>query len=137
MKSRFPAFFSVPLLLCAAIALSGCGKTPLTLTRTSDNGLFTITFHAPDTPGKGRNSATITVVDKEGAPAAGLTIAITPWMPIMKHGTMVVPKVRDTGGGIYTVDYALSMNGFWQLKMALSGNGAADTAILELRDVDN
>ena len=66
----------------------------------------------------------MTITDAaDGGSAAGLTLAITPWMPAMDHGTSVVPTVTDLGGGHYRVtNLVLYMAGHWELRIGIGGD---------------
>jgi len=123
------------LLAAAALTTSACGGAsgpctavgpfaPSALTTVSSAGgaLQLEVRTAPQPPVRGINSAQLTVTDAHGAPATGLTLSVTPWMPDMGHGASVQPTVQDVGGGVYTLGCLdLVMPGTWQLRATFSG----------------
>jgi hypothetical protein len=77
-------------------------------------------------PTHGVISAELTLHDAQsGAPAAGLTLAVTPWMPAMGHGTSTLPAVSETAAGVYLVEpISAYMPGTWQLRTDVAGSVA-------------
>lgn len=64
----------------------------------------------------------LVVTDASGNPVEGLTITVTPYMPVMKHGTPVGTSVTEQGNGVYIVDnVALSMPGVWEFVLKVKG----------------
>lgn len=58
-----------------------------------------------------------------GEPVDGLTLDIVPEMPVMGHGSSVIPQVSSRGGGSYiATDVNLFMPGRWNLDTSISGN---------------
>jgi len=63
-----------------------------------------------------------TITNGAGAPVDGLTISVTPWMPVMAHGASLRPVVSAQGNGQYIVsNLTLFMPGLWQLQTSISG----------------
>jgi hypothetical protein len=59
-----------------------------------------------------------------------LTLAMSPEMPSMGHGTPVVPKIESSGQGNYLAsDVNLFMAGRWELRLTISGP-ATDEAVI-------
>jgi hypothetical protein len=84
---------------------------------------------SPEPVQRGTDSAKVTITDVgDGGAVDGLTLAITPWMPAMDHGTSGVPVVTPLGGGVYQVtNLVLYMAGHWELQMTI-GNNPVDHA---------
>lgn len=63
----------------------------------------------------------------DNAPAPGLVVTLTPWMPAMGHGTDSPGEVTEQGDGTYEVrDVDLFMAGDWELRFALTTSGSSD-----------
>jgi hypothetical protein len=52
---------------------------------------------------------------------AALSLEVTPWMPVMGHGSAVVPSVQAVEGGFVITDLYLAMPGRWELRSDFSG----------------
>jgi len=90
---------------------------------TSDQGSLRLVLDAsPDPPAVGTDAFVLTVTNaSDGSPRDGLTIAVTPWMPSMGHGTST-PTVTALGKGQYRLsEIYLFMPGTWELKTTFSG----------------
>jgi hypothetical protein len=62
------------------------------------------------------------------APVDGLRVDVVPWMPVMGHGTSVIPTVTPSGRGIYVItNVYLYMPGRWELRSKFS-DGVQDSA---------
>ncbi len=81
---------------------------------------------APQPPTRGEQSAEYTISDPQtGQPLSGLTLDVVPWMPVMQHGTSVVPSVSETKPGTYVISNVdLFMPGLWELRTTITGLGA-------------
>jgi hypothetical protein len=116
---------AVSLLGCSA---SGADEAPVTVT--SDSGALRVTVQmSPEPVQRGTSSAKVTITDiGDGGTVDGLTLAVTPWMPAMDHGTSGIPVVTPLGGGVYQVsNLVLYMAGHWELRMAI-GSAPMDHA---------
>lgn len=83
---------------------------------------------APQPPSRGAIT-TLLSVSSDGAPATGLALHVTPWMPAMGHGASVEPTVVERGGGDYLVDdLVLPMPGVWELRVS----AGEETTVLSL-----
>lgn len=118
----------------AAIFVAGCSQpAPPTapalvfpgapaLTMASASGQLSIgIWWAPPQPTVGYDATQLEITDSTGAPVAGLTLAITPWMPAHGHGASVLPTVSETAPGIYVatpLDFFMAGN--WELMTAIS-----------------
>lgn len=90
---------------------------------------------APDQPPiRGSMAADLAVTDLvTGAPVAGLTIVVEPWMPSMGHGTGSTPLAVDAGHGHYQIDeLGLFMAGGWVLRLTITGFDGDGVDELEL-----
>ena len=86
-------------------------------------GTYTVKLLAsvPGPPVKGNNTWTLEVDDAAGAPADGLAVSASGYMPDHMHGTTPM-VVTAAGAGTYTVaPVYLYMSGFWQVTVNLGG----------------
>src|SRR4051812_34550275 len=127
---------SLGLVATALLAGGACGTDPIQSTEppsfaadpeqvlTSDSGGLTIAVRfAPDPPTVGTDAVQLSFVDGSGAPAAGLALAVVPWMPAHGHGTSVNPTVMETAPGVFVATpLYLFMPGSWELRMTVSGS---------------
>lgn len=103
-----------------ACAAHAAGVDPVV----SDSGALRVeTVMSPDPPQRGLDGADLTVTNVgDGGAVDGLTIAVSPWMPAMNHGTSLVPTVTALGSGKYSVtNLDLFMPGHWLLRLSFSG----------------
>jgi hypothetical protein len=121
--------------LACALALTACsGPAPTSgtptfsgtvyLTATSASGALRVDMRTwPQPPAMGTNALELTVTDAaDGAPRDDLTVAVSPWMPAMNHGSSAIPTVTPQGHGKYLVtEVYLFMPGLWQLRTSFSG----------------
>jgi hypothetical protein len=123
--------------LAAALGLLACGGVapnpshpsfsgvPLVTLPSASGALRVAVRSSPQPPSRGLSLFELTLTDDSGAPAAGLVLAVQPWMPAMGHGTSVVPEVAETAPGVYEVsNVVLAMPGTWQLRTSVSGSQA-------------
>ena len=100
---------------------------------TSESGAtVAITAADPTPPDVGDNSWTLAISDASG-PVEGLTVTVTPWMPLHGHGlTPADYAAADEGGGAYAVaPFDLIMPGLWEFRVRL-GDAGADEALFAL-----
>jgi hypothetical protein len=78
---------------------------------------------SPQPPVRGTNLVELTVTSTvDGSPRPGLSIAMTPWMPAMNHGSSAIPTATpETGGKYLVMDVDLFMPGRWELRTSFSG----------------
>lgn len=81
-------------------------------------------------PTRGNQTVEFVVVDAmTGTPAAGLTLDVVPWMPVMGHGTSLTPSVSETSPGTYVLtNVGLFMPGTWELRTNIAGAATDHTA---------
>jgi hypothetical protein len=126
------------------LAFGACSQAPApagfpvqpTLVMSSKSALFSIAVRtAPSPPTRGDQSVEYTITDAStGKVVPGLTLDVVPWMPIMDHGTSIVPSVTETTPGTYLVSNVdLFMAGEWALRTTISGPagdaGAPDAGV--------
>ena len=103
--------------------------------RTSTNRVYTATLH-PTQPLRLRHLQAIAVliVDADGRPVEGATIAVDGGMPEHRHGLPTQPRVkRALGGGVYEIEgLRFSMGGWWELKLAIESPAGADQVTFNL-----
>jgi hypothetical protein len=76
---------------------------------------------SPQPPMRGGQSAQLTITNASGAPVSGLSLSVLPWMPVMGHGTSVVPTAGEMAPGVYGIDNIyFSMPGLWALRTTIS-----------------
>ena len=103
----------------------------------SRNGLYSVEM-VLGAPGllTGVNALDIIVHDNTDHDVVGAEISVTPWMPMMGHGTYEPPVVTEKGGGLYSVENViLVMSGLWELRVNISKDGVTDTAVFSFPDV--
>jgi hypothetical protein len=94
------------------------------MTATSDSGALRIDVRtSPQPPGRGSDDVEFTITNaSDGKPRDDLSVAVTPWMPAMNHGSSAIPTVTAEGGGRYLVTGVyLFMPGRWELRTSFSG----------------
>jgi hypothetical protein len=80
--------------------------------------MFRLMSSTPAPPGRGDNTWEIDIVDAGGAPRAGATVVVTPFMPDHQHGTPIDAVVTEstTIVGRYTATpINLWMPGLWEV----------------------
>lgn len=96
--------------------------TPLTTVVTMSGQLHVEVRTLPQPPSRGLNTMELAIRDASGAPSAGLTISVVPWMTSMGHGASVTPTATETAPGSYVVtDVDFAMPGTWEMRTTLSG----------------
>jgi len=125
----FGALFA--LACSSAPSSSGAFPSEAYAYATSPSGMYAMEVRtAPQPPSHGPITTLLTVACG-GAPATGLALHVTPWMPAMGHGASVQPTVVERGSGDYLVDdLVLPMPGTWELRVS-AGDGA-ETTVLSL-----
>ena len=131
MSGRLACTFAFVVALAAA----GCGTGATTpdlpalvfpgspaLTVPSASGALSVAvWWSPLQPTVGYDAAQLAITDGTGAPVAGLTLAIVPFMPAHGHGASVAPTVSETAPGIYVATpLDFFMAGHWELMTAIS-----------------
>jgi len=127
MKSMTPLSLVVLLSACSGAPMTAAGEPgefpaqPL-LSLSSMSGALRVDVRtSPQPPMRGSQSAQLTITDSSGARVNGLSLNVLPWMPVMGHGTSVVPTTVETSPGVYTIDNVyFSMPGLWALRTTIS-----------------
>jgi hypothetical protein len=108
------------------------------LTVASASGQLSIDlWWSPAQPTVGYDATQLAVTDAAGAPVAGLTLTVVPFMPAHGHGASVEPTVSETAPGVYVatpLDFFMAGN--WELMTAIArtpdggrgGDGGADAS---------
>ena len=138
MPSPFPRTRAV-LLTVSLASFLGCGSsheptsssssgapafpaTPLATVVTMSGQLHVEVRTIPQPPSRGLNTMELAIRDASGAPSAGLTISVVPWMTSMGHGASVTPTATESAPGSYVVtDVDFAMPGTWEMRTTLSG----------------
>ena len=76
----------------------------------------------------------VRIVDANGRPIDGASIAVDGGMPEHNHGLPTQPRVtKSLGGGVYEIDgVRFSMGGWWELKLAIDSPAGADSVTFNL-----
>jgi hypothetical protein len=127
MRAAGSLTLSLSLLACSSSSPppSGFPDQPL-LTVLSQSGALSVAVRtSPEPPTRGDQSVEFTITDAAtGGPRSGLTLEVVPWMPVMSHGTSVVPTVTEQSPGTYLIaDVDMFMAGEWELRTTISGPG--------------
>lgn len=110
-----------------------CAAEPRADTFTMDmvkhgsNGMIDFTLHTaqPAPPAQGNNTWEVQL-SSAGAPMAGATIAVKPYMPDHMHAAELKAAVTDEGDGMYKLTPVnLWMPGLWQTTLDVTPAGAA------------
>jgi hypothetical protein len=77
----------------------------------------------------------LSIVDADGRPVDGLTIAVDGGMPQHGHGLPTRPHVsRSFGGGVYEIDgVRFNMGGWWEFRLAIDGAAGSDRVTFNLQ----
>jgi hypothetical protein len=123
---RAAALLVALLCSCGAAPLDGPASfsTRASQVVTSVSGALQLqVFEQVDRPvSRGVNALRLGVWSSEaGAGVPGLTLTVTPWMPVMGHGSAVLPTVTPDEGGFIIEDLSLPMPGQWELRCTFEG----------------
>jgi len=104
--------------------------------RTTDNGLFTVSWRS-DTDAVPLNQIhtwTLTVTTPDGAPVENAEISVDGGMPQHGHGLPTSPQVTEyLGNGEYRVEgLRFQMTGWWEVKFNISADGQSDSITFNL-----
>ncbi len=111
---------------------TGDGHVPgSTYDLTTDQGLYLLHIQMnPDPPTAGDAELVLMVHDaSDDSMLMGPTVTVTPWMPEMDHGLSEDPLVVEDGG-YYTVTFAYTMAGTWDLTFDVDGELGQDSGVL-------
>ena len=141
-RSRLLWLAPVAVLLAGGIGYAAMMMQPppadldLSLTRTTDNGLYVGTLEPGISPvAVGPiHSWTIQVETPDGVPVDDAEIAVDGGMPQHGHGLPTSPKVTQRlGDGRYLVEgMKFNMPGWWTLKVTIDGAAGTDAATFNL-----
>jgi hypothetical protein len=105
--------------------------------KVTDDGLFGIEMRVHgDNLKMGVNMVDLIIHDKADKDVPGAEIKVTPWMPDMGHGVSEKPRVKERGGGLYTVEnIILIMTGRWELRINVRKGDTEDKVVFDFPDV--
>ncbi|MCC6621684.1 MAG: FixH family protein [Deltaproteobacteria bacterium] len=84
-------------------------------------------------PVRGVFEVELAIADLQGAPLAGLEVAVRPWMPAMHHGTSVQARVTERAPGVYLVsDVGCPMAGAWVLETDVTAGDGSRSEHLQI-----
>lgn len=132
--------FTGRVVLAATLCLAACDPLDQESDQEShDGGLITdaglyelMVEMEPDPPTAGDATLTVMVHDADsGDMLMGSTLEVTPMMPQHGHGVADPPLVVEDAG-IYTVTFAYSMPGDWELTFDVSGELGDDSLVMDV-----
>jgi YtkA-like len=110
--------------------------TDFNRTRSTEKGLFTITIAPEKEPFERAtiHSWIATIKTAAGAPVTGAKIDVDGGMPQHGHGLPTKPEMTaELGAGRYRIEGAkFNMTGWWELKLAVKTESAADRITFNL-----
>ncbi len=97
----------------------------------TEAGHYALTVeHQPDPPITGDATLLVQILDgQDGSLLTGSSLVVTPWMPDHGHGVMEEPVVVEDEG-LYTVEFAYSMPGTWELSFEVDGAHGPDQLVV-------
>jgi hypothetical protein len=118
--------------LATRMFMAAPGDLDLSLSRKSENGLYTVTLvpeHAPIREGS-LQSFVLTVATTDGAPVSVSRIEINGGMPRHGHGLPTEPRVTAAlGEGKFRIEgFKFTMPGWWQLRFTIDAPPGRDEA---------
>ena len=142
---------SVVLIMAALVSITACSHAMMMMhgngakrpaasefglgPRLSENRLYLATLKTP-TQLRTRQMQTVRVaiVDANGRPVDGATLAIDGGMPEHGHGLPTRPRMtRVLGDGAYEVEgVRFNMGGWWEFKVAITSERGADIVTFNL-----
>ena len=106
------------------------------LERTTDKGLFRVKVASATSPipMNAMHRWTVEISDARGRPVSGATLNVDGGMPEHGHGLPTAPRAVPTGtAGHYAIQgMKFSMDGWWELKLAIRAAGASDAVTFNL-----
>ena len=124
------------LVLIFVVLLSVAFVVPAYAEKTED-GLFDVTLKVKGFGGlkQGKNIIELKLRDANGKAVEGAQIEITPWMPMMDHGTPWFSKVNDLGRGKYRTNIPLTMGGHWEFRISVKLGEKEDKVVFTFPNV--
>ena len=123
---RAAALLVTLLCACGAAPIDGPASfsTQASQVVSSVSGVLQLqVFEQVDRPiSRGVNSLRLGVQSSDtGVDLHELSLAVTPWMPVMGHGSAVMPTVTPDEGGFIIDGVSLPMPGQWELRCTFEG----------------
>jgi len=80
---------------------------------------------SPDPVIVGQHTLTLEVKDADGAAVPGATVTVSPWMPMMGHGSNEDAVITDEGAGTYiATPVTFTMAGKWEVTVTAEAGTA-------------
>lgn len=122
----------IPFILTLATLLAACSEPDEQDAESllTDAGLYRLSVgQLPDPAVAGDTTLTVQIADAAtDERLTGSTLTVTPWMPDHGHGVHEAPVVTEDSGE-YTVTFAYSMPGTWELTFEVDGALGLDHAV--------
>ena len=131
---------SLGAMIIALGSLAACAHVPAASEfglgpRMSKDGLYAATLQPAESL-RPRKLQTIQVAlqDAKGEAVDGAAITVAGGMPQHGHGLPTQPRVtKALGGGVYVIEgVRFNMGGWWELRLAITGNAGTDTVTFNL-----
>jgi hypothetical protein len=90
---------------------------------------FVLVSSAPAPPSQYANVWTLKITDASGGSPNVSDVSVSPYMPLMGHGSDQVPSLAANADGTFTVsDVYLFMTGLWAVTVSVSAPPDAGTS---------
>ncbi|HVT08890.1 MAG TPA: FixH family protein [Polyangia bacterium] len=128
---------------CAMAAGLGCGGAstpqsaplifegaPAVTVASASGALSVAVWWSPAQPTVGYAAGQLAITDQAGAPVAGATLTVVPWMPAHGHGASVQATITETAPGVYTATpLDFFMSGAWVLRTRIQRSGDGESPV--------
>jgi YtkA-like protein len=103
--------------------------------RASVKHTYSVTLQSPEALHLRRlHTMRVLITDPNGRPVEGAAISVDGGMPVHGHGLPTLPRVAQSlGGGLYEIEgVGFSMDGWWQLRLAIGSPAGVDSVVFNL-----
>ena len=97
---------------------------PAVTVASASGALSVSVWWSPAQPTVGYDAGQLAITDQTGAPVAGATLTVVPWMPAHGHGASVQASITETAPGVYAATpLDFYMSGAWVLRTRIQRAG--------------